>query len=150
MQKKKTYRIGSYLAEIFPEETKRAYGLLSEGAGDLARMFRAFLKGAKKESLCFLEELGLDAEKLSVVRPVSEPDENGEVLFFAAGRLCGTLLEGGDIFPRQSEEIEGVGVIFVGDENAFQSEALESDLPQVELRFVISLSFDEKYFEEMK
>ncbi len=149
MQKKKTYKIGAYLAEIFSEETKMAYGLLSEGEGDLARMFRAFLKGAKKESLSFLEELGIDPKKLSVVRPVSQPDENGEVLFFAAARFCGALLEGGDIFPRQSEEAAGLSLIFVGDENAFQTEALESDFSQGELRFVIPLPFDEAYFENV-
>lgn len=151
LQKKKTDKIGAYLVEILPEETKTAYERLSaESGGAICDMFRAFLKGASGESLEFLRELGIDVNKLSVVRPISEPDENGEVLFFAAARLCGALLEGGDVFPRQSEEIAGLSVIFTADENAFQTEALESKMPQVELRFVIPLPFDETYFEDMK
>ena len=151
MQKKKTFKIGPYLAEVFPEETKQAYEAFPERKdGGVLDMFRAFLKGANGESLLFLEEMGIDMEKLTCVRPISEPDENGEVLFFAAARFCGSLLCGGDIFPRQSEEVAGLSVIFTGDENAFQSEALGSDLPQTELRFVIPLPFDGTYFRNTK
>lgn len=147
MQKKKTLEIGLYLAEIFPEETKRAYDRLAEEKKDaVTEMFRAFLKGAKKESLLFLEELGIDIQKLTCVRPVSEPDENGEVLFFAAARFCGELCRGGEIFPRRSEEVAGLSVIFVSDESAFQTKALESGFSQGELRFVIPLPWDEAYF----
>ncbi|MBR4287939.1 MAG: hypothetical protein IKT50_00715 [Clostridia bacterium] len=147
MPKKKTLKIGSYLAEIFPEETKRAYGLFAEEKKNaVTEMFRAFLKGANKKSLSFLEEMGIDIQKLTCVRPVSQPDENGEVLFFAAARFCGVLLQGGEIFPRQSEEVAGLSVIFVNDEAAFQTEALESGSSQGELRFVIPLPFDEEYF----
>lgn len=148
MQKKKTLKIGPYLAEIFPEKTKNAYGLLSEDESDVARMFRAFLSGAARESLVFLEELGVDPKKISTVRPVSRPDENGEVLFFAAARLFGSLLEGGDVFPRQSAEIAGISVILVGDENAFQTKALGENEQEMELRFVIPLPFDSGFFEQ--
>lgn len=150
MQKKRTLEILPYRAEVFSEETAACYGLLPKEKGDVADLFRAFLKGAKKESLSFLEEMGIDADKISVVRPVSQPDENGEVLFFAAARFCGRLLEGGEIFPRQSVETSGLSVIFVGDEGAFQTEELASQLPQAELRFVIPLPFDEEYFRNMK
>lgn len=150
MQKKKTFEIGIYRVEASPEETKRAYALLSVKEDPVLHMFRAFLKGAEQESLRFLEEMGIDAHKLTCVRPISEPDEKGEVLFFAAARFCGELLRGGDVFPRQSEETAGISVIFVSDENAFQTDALEIGFPQAELRFVIPLPFDEGYFQNMK
>ncbi len=151
MQKKKTLKIGSYLIEVYPEETKKAYENLSDKEGNaVVDMFRAFLKGAKEESLLFLDGLGIDVKKLTVVRPVSQPDENGEVLFFAAARFFGALLEGGEVFPRQSEEVAGISVIFVGEEAAFQTEAPKSEMPQGELRFVIPLPFDEGYFQNIK
>ena len=149
MPKKKEINLGVYRVEVFPEETKEAYDRLVTEENDAAgKMFRTLLSTAAGESLSFLQSIGVDAEKLSLVRPVSEPDENGEVLFFAAARFCGSLLEGGEYFPRPSEETSGLSVIFVGDYGQFQTEDLPSDLPQVELRFVIPFTFDPTLFEK--
>ncbi|MBR2615682.1 MAG: hypothetical protein IKC69_03290 [Clostridia bacterium] len=123
--------IASYGLEVFPAETKQAYEAKGIPTGDaVGEVFSAFLKGAKRESLLFLEKMGIDPTKLSVVRPLSEPDETGEVLFFAAARFFGRVLRGGDAAPRQSEEIAGLSVIFVGEREAFQTEELDRELPQ--------------------
>ena len=149
MPKKKEIKLGVYRVEVFPEETKKAYDRLAAKEDDAAgKMFRTLLPTASEKSLLFLRNMGIDGEKLTVARPVSEPDENGEVLFFAAARFCGSLLEGGEYFPRPSEETSDLSVIFVGNETQFQTEELPSDLPQAELRFVIPFTFDPTLFEK--
>ena len=147
MQKNKI-QIGSYLLEYDAHETKKQYDLLPKA--DKSEMgiafFQHILKKAKKESIDFLNSLGIDMEKLSLVRPVAEPDEEGVVLYLCCAPLYGRLLAGGDTFPRQSEEIEGISVIFVKEKEAFSSGLPILSKEQVEMRFVIPLPFDETFF----
>lgn len=140
--------IGSYKLEVFPEKTKNEYGALSGDAEDLAvRFFRHLMKSAPAESVAFLEGLGIDLKKITLCRPLTEPDENGEILYLACAPLCAQLLAGGDTEPRQSEEISGISVIFVGDEKDFSRNLPRFSAPCTELRFVIPLPFDAAFFE---
>jgi len=144
----KMLEIGSYKLELFAEETKREYHTLPCYGGEDAAVlfFHHLLKQASAESLGFLESLGIDPLKITLCRPLTEPDERGEILYLACAPLCARVLAGGDTEPRQSEEIGGISVIFVG-----KSEDLSPDLPRfaepcAELRFVIPLPFDASFF----
>lgn len=149
MQKNEV-RIGSYLLEVEPEETKKQYALLPQpDASDMGTaFFQHILKKAPGESLLFLKGLGIDPEKISLFRPVAEPDEDGAVLYLCCAPLCASLLEGGDVFPRQSEEIAGISVIFVKEKEAFSMGLPTISEDQVEMRFVIPLPFDGDFFKE--
>ncbi|MBR5296149.1 MAG: hypothetical protein IKU24_06125, partial [Clostridia bacterium] len=104
MQKK--IEIGSYEIEFYPEETRKEYESLPEynGENDGVRYFHHLLPKAKKESVEFLKNLGIDPEKISVARPLTAPDENGEILYLCTARFCGKVRKGSDTIPRQSEE----------------------------------------------
>ena len=78
----------------------------------------------------------------------SIPDEEGVVLYLCCAPLSATLLAGGDIFPRKSEETEGISVIFVSDKNAFSPGLPVISEKQVEMRFVIPLPFDEAFLKD--
>lgn len=148
---KKTLEIGAYRLELFPEETRLAYEKLPDYEGEdlAARFFLHLLPKAKNEALAFLSSLGVLPEKLFLARPLSEPDENGEILYYCAARIVAKVLAGGDTEPRQSEEIAGLSLVFVGDNKSF-SPALESiGEPEAELRFVIPLPFDASFFENL-
>ncbi len=140
--------IGCYKLEVFPEKTKKEYAALSDDAEDLAvRFFRHLMKDAPSSAVAFLEGLGIDPMKITLARPLTQPDENGEILYLACAPLCARVLAGGDTEPRQSEETCGISVIFVGEQNAF-SPALPVFPDGAELRFVIPLPFDAAFFEE--
>lgn len=142
--------IGSYKLEIFPDQTKLAYTALPGGeAEDLAvRFFRHLMKNAPAEALDFLKSLGIDPMKINLARPLTQPDENGEILYLACAPLCARVLAGGDTEPRQSEETSGISLIFVGEANAFSHGLPAFPQPCAELRFVIPLPFDASFFEE--
>ena len=152
MQKKNEIEIGSYRLEIFPKKTQIAYENLPryEGEDLAARFFLHLLAKAKKESLAFLSSLGILPEKLFLARPISEPDESGEILYYCAARICAKVLAGGDTEPRQSEEIAGLSVIFVGEEKNFSAGLFSLGEPEAELRFVIPLPFDPAFFENLE
>jgi hypothetical protein len=141
--------IGSYLLELNREATARCYESLPvyEGQDPAVLYFHHLRSRASEESLSFLNRLGIDPQKISVARPVSEPDEKGEILYLCVARLCGTLLAGGDQIPRQSEERAGMSLIFVDDEKAFHPRLPSFPKPELELRFVIPLSFDASFFQ---
>lgn len=140
--------IGSYEIEFDPDKTRAYYETLSayEGSDMATRLFCYLLPRANPESLCFLRFLGIDPEKLSCARPLAEPDENGLVLFLCYARLCGQVIAGGDTVPRQSEEEAGLSLVFVGQKEAFCQVLADAPDPQIELRFVIALPFDETFF----
>ncbi|MBQ3076186.1 MAG: hypothetical protein IJC26_08965 [Clostridia bacterium] len=142
--------IGSYKLEVFPEQTKKEYAALPEISTENPSVgfFHYLLKDASAESVAFLEGLGIDPKKISLCRPLTEPDENGEILYLACAPLCARVLAGGDTEPRQSEETCGISVIFVGEENAFSPGLPRFSEPCAELRFVIPLPFDASYFEK--
>ncbi len=141
--------IGCYKLEVFPEETKKEYEALSGGDTDdvAVRFFRHLMKRAPKETVNFLEGLGINPMKIPLARPLTEPDENGEILYFACAPLCARILADGDESPRQSEEIAGISVIFVRERDAF-SPSLPIFPNGAELRFVIPFSFDATFFEQ--
>ncbi len=141
--------IGSYLLEIFPEETRENYSAMPSynGEDDAVRFFQYLLPKAEPESIAFLESLGIDPKKISAARPLTQPDENGEILYLCTARLSGKVISGGDTVPRQSEEIAGVSVIFVPDEREFTPKLQNFPVPQTEMRFVIPLPFDASFFE---
>ncbi len=140
--------IGSYELELDLEKTRAYYDALPVYEGeDLARrLFCHLLPKANQESLSFLRKLGIDPTRLFFARPLCEPDENGQVLFLCYARLCGVLKAGGDTVPRQSEEVAGLSVVFVGHEKDFCQGLPDAASPQIEMRFVISLPFDETFF----
>lgn len=142
--------IGSYRLEIFPEKTKNEYETLPCGETEEPAVcfFRHLMKKAPSEALGFLEGLGIDPMKINLARPLTQPDENGEILYLACAPLCAQVLAGGDTEPRQSEETCGISVIFLGDRNAFSPGLPELSQPCTELRFVIPLPFDASFFEE--
>ena len=153
MQKKsEILRIGSYKIEIFPEETREKYASLSayEGEDVAARFFMYLLPRAKKESLDFLASLGIEPEKLFWAKPMSQPDENGEILYLCTARILANVLEGGNTEPRQSEETHGISMIFVSDAASFREGPKSLGDGEVELRFVIPLPFDASFFENME
>ena len=137
--------------EIQPDraETERQYAHLPPYAGsDLGvRMFLHHLPALPEEARAFLQELGIDPKKIILARPLAAPDENGEVLFFAAARFCGTILRGEETRPRRSVEAHGLSLVFLSDP-AEMSPALpclsEND---AEVRFVVPLPFDAGFFE---
>lgn len=141
--------IGSYRLEIFPEKTKNAYAALPHAETEDAAVlfFHHLMKKASAEALGFLERLGVDPMKITLARPLTQPDENGEILYLAHAPICARVLAGGDTEPRQSEETCGISVIFVGDRNAFSPGLSELAQPCAELRFVIPLPFDAAFFE---
>ena len=145
----KILEIGSYKLELFPEKTKNEYAALPhcDGAGDAVLFFQHLMKNAPSESVAFLEGLGIDPEKISLARPLTAPDENGEILYLACAPICARVLAGGDTEPRQSEETCGISVIFVGDRTGF-SQGIPVFPNGAELRFVIPLPFDASFFEE--
>ena len=145
----KILEIGEYRLRLFPESTAAYYDSLSpyEGEDAAKRFFCYLLPKAKGESLAFLEEMGIDLKKLFFARPLSEPDENGEVLFLCHARICATILAGGDTVPRQSAEKAGMSLIFLSEPDALQGGLPEAPVPQTELRFVIPLPFDSAFFE---
>lgn len=149
---KKMLEIGAYRVEIYPEETRRAYEKLPfyEGEDLAVRFFLHLLPQAKKESLDFLSSLGILPEKLSLARPLSEPDENGEILYLCSAKILASVLAGGDTEPRQSEEAHGLSLIFVGDRKGFSAGAPVLGEPEAELRFVIPLPFDALFFEDLE
>ena len=151
MQKmKKTINIGAYTLEIFPEETRRQYEKMPPYAGnDVGQnFFRYLLPRASAQSLAFLEELGVVPEKLYLARPLTEPDEKGEVLFFCACRICAAVLAGGNTVPRQSEEAAGMSMVFLQDKRGFSQGLMSLPEPETELRFVIPLPFDAEFFKQ--
>ncbi len=131
----KILEIGSYRVLVRPEETRQYYEGLERPDHSAAAYFRHLLKRADKESLSFLSGLGIDPEKIENCRPLTEPDEKGEILYYACAPFCGQVLAGGESEPRQSEEVDGISVIFVRGE------------PFSFLRFVIPLLFDGTFFE---
>ena len=141
--------IGAYRLEIFPEKTKKAYEKLPlyEGENLAAKFFLHLLPRAKKESLDFLDSLGVLPEKLFLARPLTEPDENGEILYLCAARILARVLAGGETEPRQSEEIAGMSVIFVSDSKSFSPELESIGEGEAEMRFVIPLPFDASFFQ---
>ena len=141
--------IGSYELELFAEDTKKEYAALPayEGENVAARFFHHLMKKAPNESLDFLESLGVDYEKITLCRPLTEPDERGEILYLACAPFCGRVLAGGDTEPRQSEETAGISVIFVKEEKDFSPSLPTLSSPCTELRFVIPLPFDASFFE---
>ena len=142
--------IGAYSLLLFPDETEKQYAKLPFYQGNDVGMnfFRYLLPRAKKESLLFLKEIGIDPQKLFLARPLAEPDENGEVLFLCTARLCGELLRGGQTFPRRSEEKAGMSLVFVSDRASFREGLVPFPDPELEIRFVIPLPFDAKFFEQ--
>jgi len=141
------FEFGAYRLELFPEKTKEAYERLpTDGeASPMTAYFRYLLSQGDKEALSLLSEMGIDPKKLTRVRPVSEPDENGDLLFLCYAPLCGRILAGGEAKPRQSAEQAGMGLIFVPEEEMAEREK-DFPLPKMELRFVIPLPFDGAYF----
>lgn len=146
----KRIEIGSYVVELFPEETKNEYGALPdyEGTNPAVLFFHHLMKSASEKSTAFLESLGIDPKKITLCRPLTEPDENGEILYLACAPLCARVLAGGDTEPRQSEETSGISVIFVGEERDFSPSLPCFSVPCAELRFVIPLPFDASFFEQ--
>ncbi len=147
----KTLEIGSYELELFAEETAAGYAALTQDLGEdmSLRIFRTLLPTGEKKSLDFLRGLGIDPQRITCARPLSEPDENGEVLFLCAAPLSATLIKGGDTKPRQSEEEAGISMVFVGDEREFSKGALPRFPKQVEMRFVLPLTFDPALFSDI-
>ncbi len=146
---KKTLEIGSYLLEICPEKTKEVYSDIPvyDGENEAVRYFHHLLPVAKKESVSFLESLGIDVRKISVARPLTAPDEKGEILYLCTAHFCGKVLRGGDTSPRQSEEIAGISVVFVPEKKDFTPSISFLSEEAVETRFVIPLPFDPTFFE---
>lgn len=146
---KKMLEIGSYLLEIFPEQTKAVYEEIPvyRGENEAVRYFHHLLPKAEKESIAFLESLGIDVGKISVARPLTAPDEKGEILYLGTARFCGKVLRGGDTTPRQSEEIAGISAVFVSERKDFTPSIDFSSEVQSEIRFVIPLPFDPTFFE---
>jgi len=144
----KMLEIGSYRVETFPEKTKGEYAAL-DGASEeqTVLFFRHLMKKAPADAVAFLTEMGIDPMKISLARPLTAPDENGEILYLACAPLCARVLAGGDTEPRQSEEVCGISVIFVGEQGGF-SPSLPVFQDGAELRFVIPLPFDPAFFEE--
>ena len=142
--------IGAYRLEIFPEKTKEEYEALPCGDTENPAVcfFRHLMKSAPEEALGFLESLGIDPMKINLARPLTQPDENGEILYLACAPICARVLAGGDTEPRQSEETCGISVIFVGERNDFSPALPLFSQPCAELRFVIPLPFDASFFEE--
>lgn len=147
---KNELKIGVYHLLCATEETRKGYSLLPDfDESDLGQaFFQHILKKGDQKSLSFLESLGIDLLKLTLARPVAPPDEEGVVLYLCCAPICATLLAGGDIFPRKSEETEGISVIFVSDKNAFSSGLPVISEKQVEMRFVIPLPFDEAFLKD--
>ncbi len=151
MQKTGTrFEIGSYILEVDVEENRKQYSAIPPYSGNDvgANFFRYLLSKAEKEALLFLGELGIDPSKLFLARPITEPDENGQVLFLCSARLCGTLLRGGNTQPRRSEEKAGISMVFVSDRRQFHQGLCPFPDPELEMRFVISLPFDETFFKQ--
>lgn len=146
----KPLEIGSYELELYTEETAAGYGAFSlpEEKDPALGIFHTLLPTGDKKSLDFLKELGIDPEKIPFARPLAEPDERGEVLFLCAAPLCAILKKGGDTTPRQSEEEAGISMVFVGDEREFHKGEAPQFSQQVEMRFVIPLTFDPALFSE--
>lgn len=142
---------GPYRMTLYPEATRQAYETLPAAGEDdvLHRMLRHHLPRVAPSALRLLEEMGLDLQKLPEARPLSEPDENGELLFLCSARLCGTLHAGGDITPRQSVEEEGVSMIFVGTSDDFRTPPLPDAEETLEIRFVLSFLFDPTFFDTL-
>ena len=142
--------IGEYELEVFVEETKKQYGFLLPYTGNDvgANFFRYLLPRAGKEALDFLKSLGIDPEKLYLARPLTEPDEKGDVLFLCSARLCARVLRGGEKVPRQSVEKAGLSMVFVSDRRSFQTGLDPFPEPQTEIRFVIPLPFDPNFFKQ--
>ena len=148
MQKKwKRFEFGSYEVEIEPELTRKAYESSEEGEDEVLKLFYFLLKGAKRESLAFLETLGLLPHRIPLARPLAPPDEEGNVLFLCTARLCGRILRGGDTRPRQSEEEAGISMVFVSDPKDFTSGLETKFEEETEIRFVMELPFDPSFFE---
>ena len=145
----KKIEIGSYEIEVYPEETKEQYEKNPKYAGenDGVRYFQHLLPKAEKESVAFLKSLGIDPEKISVARPLTAPDEKGEILYLCTDRFCGKVLIGVETQPRQSEEIAGISVVFIGKEKDFTPGMTSFLQPEAEIRFVIPLPFDPSFFE---
>lgn len=149
LQKTEILEIGHYRLERLTEKTKLAYRNIPryDGNDTASQMFMHHMKNAPEEALRFLSSLGIDPTKLHSARPLAEPDENGEVLFFCAARFCGRLLSGGECYPHRSVEKAGMSLIFVADRSRFQTGPYPVPEPQLELRFVIPLPFDAAFFD---
>ncbi len=146
----KIFELGSYKVELFPDETRCAYDGMPDydGENPAVLYFHHLMGKAPKESVDFLESLGVSWKKIVLCRPLTAPDENGEILYLACAPLGAKVLEGGDTEPRQSEEIAGISVIFVGEEKDFSPDLPHFSTPCAELRFVIPLPFDASFFEQ--
>ena len=142
--------IGEYRLQVDEEETARQYAALPPYAGNDVgvRLFRESLKKLKSEDGAFLSSLGVDPRKLCAARPLTEPDENGEVLYLCACRLCGSLLSP-ERSPRRSAVQGGLQLTFTGDRRSFSPSLPDLPDPQVEMRFVVSLPFEEEDLKRM-
>ena len=140
------WEAGCYRLRLFREETRLFYQSLSCDEGVWARYLRHMLPSVPRETKELWEAFGLDPEKISVIRTLSEPDEKGEVLFLCVARICAELLQGSPSRPRESVEVGGLSLIFVGEREEFYPQASSSSSRETELRFVIPLSFDGDFF----
>lgn len=150
MPKTEKIEIGSYSLSFDPKATREAYEKISpyQGEDPALSFFHYLIPRADEKSLAFLKKLGIDPLKIPYARPMTEPDENGEILYLAHARFCGEVLAGGDTEPRQSEEIEKMSAVFVREETSFNPALDPLPSPQSEIRFVIPLPFDPSFFEE--
>lgn len=141
--------IGAYSLRVEAERTKKEYeAMVLEEEQDMGVLFfRYLMEKAPREALAFLEKLGIDEKKITLCRPLTEPDERGEILYLACAPFCGAVLAGGETEPRQSEEIAGMSVIFVGAEKDFSPALPRFAGEMAELRFVIPLPFDGAFFD---
>ena len=142
--------IGHYRLAVDEEETARQYAALPPYAGNDVgiRLFRHCLKQLPPADEAFLRSLGIAPEKLCAARPLAEPDERGELLFLCACRLCGTL-SSPEESPRRSASHGGRQLTFTGDRRSFTPSLADFPAPEIEMRFVASLSFDPDYLKEM-
>ena len=149
MQKNvKLFELGSYTVELDPVATKAAMSTCaSKEPDEVLSLFRFLLKGARPESLSFLESLGIEPSQIPMARPLAPPDEEGNVLFLCTARLCGKVLRGGDTRPRQSEEEAGISMVFVSQKEEFTSGLENMFETEIEIRFVMERPFDPSFFE---
>lgn len=138
------FEAGEYCLDLLPDETRRCYENMSESEkiSGAARLFRLLMPRSNPKARQLLQTMGIDWKKLTEIRLLSEPDENGKVLFLATARLCARLIRGGETLPRQSTERDGMSMVFLSDPAQFTVGAKDVDSPQTEIRFVLELDFD--------
>ncbi len=143
--------LGEWLLELDPQQTARQYEALPPiGTSDVGlRMFHYHLPLAPTESVAFLRSLGIDPKKLSSAGPLTEPDENGEVLFLVKARFCAKVLKAPCKVPRQSVEHASLSLVIVDDPRSFSPALAPFPAPEAELRFVLPLPFDAAFFDQL-